>query len=133
MTAPEPSEGQPHPQGLIERQAAFRVHGGDMDQRASAALRQWVPVDDARLLAQRPGLDGTIRPLHRDLDALCLACRRAHQVVDAAGQQAPRRRRPLEALTRRDARPPGVMGRDIQLALHPGQAQADLAQPRTLP
>lgn len=133
MKAPEPSEDQPHPQGLTERQAAFSVLGCDLDQLAAAALRHWGLGDEAQQLAQRPELDGAIHPPHSDLDALRLTCGLANELVDAMAQQEPRRRHQLEAVTRRYARSLSLTSRDIQLALYPEQAQANLAQPRTLP
>lgn len=133
MTASEPSEGPPHPQGLTERQATFSVLGSNLDPLAFAALRQWGPRDSAQQRAQRPELDGAIRPPRGDLGGLRLTCRLANKLVDAAGPQAPRRRQQLGAVKRRCARALSPARRDIQMALHPGQAQADLAHPRMLP
>jgi len=133
MKAPEPSEEQPHPQGMNERQAAFSVLGCDLDQLAAAALRHWGLGEEAQQLAHRPELDSLIHPPHSDLDALRLTCGLANELVDALALQEPRRRHQLEAVTRRYARPMGLTTRDIQQALYPEQAQAHITQTRTVP
>lgn len=130
MQAPEPTEAQPHPQGLAERQAAFSVLGCDIDQLSFAALRHWGLGEEALQLAQRPPLDAPIHAPHGDLDALRLSASLAIDLVDAVALPEPRRRRQLEAVTRRYARPLGLSVRDIQLALFPESAQAALQEGR---
>lgn len=130
MQAPPPTEAQPQPQGLSERQAAFSVLGCDLDQLSFAALRHWGLGDEAQQLAQRPDAEGLIHPPHGDLDALRLCASLAIELVDAVALSEPRRRRQLETVTRRYARPLGLSLRDIQTALFPESAQAALQEGR---
>jgi HD-like signal output (HDOD) protein len=130
MQAPEPTEAQPQPQGLSERQAAFSVLGCDIDQLSFAALRHWGLGDEALQLAQRPLPDTLIHTPQGDLDALRLTASLAVDLVDAVALPEPRRRRQLEAVTRRYARPLSLSLRDIQMALFPESAQAALQEGR---
>lgn len=126
MKPPEPTEEQPHPQGLSERQAAFSVLGCDLDTLAAAAIRQLGLGEEAQQLALRPEPDAPIHPPQGDLEALRLTCALANELVDAVAQPEPRRRQMLDAATRRFARALGLSGRDIQLALFPEAAQAQM-------
>jgi len=126
MQAPAPTEDQPNPQGLSERQAAFSVLGCDLDALAAAALRHWGLGDEAQHLALRPEPDTTIHSPHGDLDALRLTSALAIDLVDAVALPEPRRRQQLDAVVRRYARALGLTGRDIQAALFPEAAQAAL-------
>jgi eukaryotic-like serine/threonine-protein kinase len=124
MQPPPPTEQQPHPHGLHERQAAFSVLGCDLDSLAAAAIRHLGLGEEAQQLASRPELDAPIHPPHGDLDALRLTCSLAIDLVDAVALAEPRRKQMLDATTRRYARAMGLTGRDIQLALFPESAQA---------
>lgn len=130
MEAPPPTEAQPQPSGLPERQAAFSVLGCELDQLCAATLRHWGLGDEAQQLALRPELDAVIHAPHSDLDALRLTAALANELVDAVALPEPRRRRQLDAVTRRYARPLGLSLRDIQLALFPESAQASLQEGR---
>lgn len=126
MLPPAPTEENPHPPGLTERQAAFSVLGCDLDALAAAALRHWGLGEEAQQLALRPEADLPIHPPHSDLDALRLSCGLANELVDAVALPEPRRKPMLDAITRRYARSLGLSARDIQLALFPESAQASL-------
>ena len=111
---------------LSERQAAFSVLGCDLDTLAAAAIRQLGLGEEAQQLALRPEPDAPIHPPQGDLEALRLTCALANELVDAVAQPEPRRRQMLDAATRRFARALGLSGRDIQLALFPEAAQAQM-------
>lgn len=130
MEAPEPSEAQPHPSGLSERQAAFSVLGCELDQLCAATLRQWGLGEEAQQLAQRPEPEAIIHTPQGDLDALRLTAALATELVDAMALPEPRRRRQIETVTRRFARALGLTLREIQLALFPESAQASLQEAR---
>ena len=124
MQPPPPTEEQPNPAGLHERQAAFSVLGCDLDSLSSGAIRHLGLGEEAMQLAQRPELDAPIHPPHGDLDALRLTSSLAIELIDAVALAEPRRRQMLDATTRRYARAMGLTAREIQLALFPESAQA---------
>lgn len=131
MKAPQPTEEQPHPQGLSERQAAFSVLGCDIDTLATAALRHWSLGDEAQQLAHRPLADQAIHPPHGDLEVLRMTAALANELVDVMQLAEPRRRQhQLELTARRYARALGLGMQEVQLALFPESAQASVQQER---
>jgi eukaryotic-like serine/threonine-protein kinase len=123
MQAPPPTEDHPNPPGLSERVAAFAVLGCEIDALTLAALRHWGMGDELQQLAQRPDPDAPVHHTSGDLDSLRLTAALSTELVDALALQEPQRRRTLEAVTRRYARPLGLSAREIQLALFPEAAQ----------
>ncbi|MCE4553404.1 serine/threonine protein kinase [Roseateles cellulosilyticus] len=117
---PEPTEDQPHPQGLSEQAAAYAVLGADLDALGAAVARHWGLGDELLQMVRRQPLDAPVHPPRTDADTLRLTGSFANELVDALGLPEARRRPGVEAATRRYAKALGLGLREVMEALNPG-------------
>ncbi len=123
MRPPEPSEDNPHPQGLSEQSAAFAVLGCDLEALSVAVARQWGLGEELMHMIRRQGADVPVRSAHGDAELLRLSCSLANELIDALALPEDKRRAGVELATRRYARVLGLGLREVQQALLPPAQQ----------
>ena len=119
MLPPEPSEDQPHPQGMSEKAAAYAVLGCDLEALGAAVAKHWSLGEELVHMIRRQAPEAAVRHPNNDADLLRLTCSLANELVDALTQVEARRQPSVEAATRRYARALGLGLQDIKLALNP--------------
>ncbi|WP_133155135.1 HDOD domain-containing protein [Kinneretia aquatilis] len=119
MQPPEPTEDQPHPQGMTEQAAAYAVLGCDLEALGAAVAKHWSLGEELVHMIRRQPPEAAVRHPSNDADLLRLTCSLANELVDALTQVEARRQPAVEAATRRYARALGLGLQDIKQALNP--------------
>lgn len=111
-----PPERKEEP-GMGAEAASYAVLGADQEALGAAVARHWGLDDTVQQMIRRLPPTAPVRTPESDADILRISASCANDLVDAMGQPAPRAAKALNLVVQRYARPLGLSGREMQIAL----------------